>query len=167
MLRLLKDKYKLPVSEEMLFSLAARLGADCPFFLLNRPVLATGIGNEFTPVSLTLKNYYLVLVKPDIMIPTAKAYSLVKPEQPKVPLSEIVKKPVEEWKNLMTNDFEKSVFSHYPEIAEIKSRLYDIGAVYASMSGSGSSVYGLFSNLPELPDDLFPGSFVWQGECRY
>ncbi|MEI3341233.1 MAG: 4-(cytidine 5'-diphospho)-2-C-methyl-D-erythritol kinase [Coprobacter fastidiosus] len=167
MLRLLKDKYKLPVSEEMLLSLAARLGADCPFFLLNRPVLATGIGNEFTPVSLTLKNYYLVLVKPDIMIPTAKAYSLVKPEQPKVPLSEIVKKPVEEWKNLMTNDFEKSVFSHYPEIAEIKSRLYDIGAVYASMSGSGSSVYGLFSNLPELPDDLFPGSFVWQGECRY
>lgn len=84
-----------------------------------------------------------------------------------MPLSEIVKKPVEEWKNLMTNDFEKSVFSHYPEIAEIKSRLYDIGAVYASMSGSGSSVYGLFSNLPELPDDLFPGSFVWQGECRY
>lgn len=134
---------------------------------MNRPVLATGIGNEFTPVSLTLKNYYLVLVKPDIMIPTVKAYSLVKPEQPKVPLSEIVKKPVEEWKNLMTNDFEKSVFSHYPEIAEIKSRLYDIGAVYASMSGSGSSVYGLFSNLPELPDDLFPGSFIWQGECRY
>ncbi len=166
MLSLLRDKYKLPLTDEDLLSLAARLGADCPFFLLNKPVLATGIGNEFSPISLSLKNYDLLLVKPDIAVPTAEAYSLVKPAYPEIPLSEVVKMPVEEWKNYMKNDFEPSVFARHPEIAQIKHRLYEAGALYASMSGSGSSLYGVFRNLPDLSDH-FPGCFVWQGKCMY
>lgn len=166
MLRLLRDKYELQVTDEKLLSLASRLGADCSFFLLNKPVLASGIGNVFSPVSFSLKNYYLVLVKPDVLVSTAEAYSLVKPMEPAVPLSDIVKMPVKEWRFQMVNDFEKSVFSRYPEIKAIKEVLYEAGAVYASMSGSGSSVYGLFSEPVDLSEE-FSGCFVWQGKCNY
>lgn len=166
MLRLLRDKYTLPLTDNELMIIASRLGADCPFFLLNKPVLAGGIGNEFSPVRLSLKDYFLVLVKPDILVSTAEAYSLVKPVRPEISLSDIIEKPVEEWKKLMVNDFEQSVFSRYPEIEAIKNVLYESGAVYASMSGSGSSVYGLFTKSVDL-SEKFSGCFLWQGKCNY
>ncbi|WP_455497923.1 4-(cytidine 5'-diphospho)-2-C-methyl-D-erythritol kinase [Coprobacter sp.] len=166
MLCLLRDKYKLPLVDDDLMVLASRLGADCPFFLFNKPVLAEGIGNQFSSVQLSLKNYFLVLVKPDILVSTAEAYSLVKPVQPEISLSDIVKRPVKEWRTLMVNDFERSVFSRYPEIGIIKEALYKAGAVYASMSGSGSSVYGLFTEAVDLSSE-FSGCFLWQGKCNY
>ena len=145
MLKLLNNVYELHLSDTQLEELAARLGADCPFFIRNEPVFATGIGNVFTPVELSLKEYFIVLVKPDIHVSTKEAYSLVQPKLPAFSLKEIIKNPPETWKEIMINDFEVSVFSQYPAIRDIKEKLYDLGAVYASMSGSGSSVYGIFN----------------------
>jgi len=125
------------------------LGADCPVFIKNKPVFAGGIGNVFTPVKISLKGYYLLLVKPDIHVSTPLAYSLVVPEIPSHSLLELIQEPVAQWKDTIKNDFEKSVFAAYPEIESIKNQLYAMGAVYASMSGSGSSVYGLFETEPE------------------
>jgi len=164
MLKLLNDFFELKIPEERLEELAARLGADCPFFIRNTPVFASGIGNIFTPVTLSLKGYYLCLVKPDIMVSTPEAYSRVTPKTPTINLKEIIKMPVEQWAEYMVNDFEESVFSRYPLIGEIKTFFYQSGAVYASMSGSGSSVFALFTELPDFRlKEKFPDYFVWQG----
>lgn len=149
MLKALNELFELKITKRKLESLAAKLGADCPFFVKNKPVFAAGIGNIFTPIRLSLSGYYLVLVKPDIHISTPEAYSLVVPQKPEFSLLELIQKPIHEWKSLIKNDFEKSVFSKYPEIEAIKNKLYDMGAFYASMSGSGSSVYGIFEIIPE------------------
>ncbi len=153
MLKSLNKLFELKITPLRLEKIAAKLGADCPVFIRNKPVYATGIGNVFTPVKLSLKGYFLLLVKPDIHVSTPEAYSMVKPQQPEISLLETIQLPVSEWKGLLKNDFELSVFNRYPEIAKIKQKMYDMGAVYASMSGSGSSVFGLFSSeLPEIPD---------------
>ena len=130
----------------------------------NRPVFATGIGNIFTPIGLSLSGWHLVLVKPDIFVSTKEAYARISPRRPETPITDIIRRPVEEWKDLLTNDFEEGVFALHPEIADIKARLYDREAAYASMSGSGSSVFGLFRTVPEETDmrRLFPGSFYFQ-----
>ena len=143
---------------------AARLGADCAFFIRNQPVFATGIGNLFEPVRLSLSGYYLVLVKPDIFVSTRDAFAHITPRHPEVSLKDIICQPVETWKDSMKNDFEDSVFLKYPEIAAIKDELYDLGAVYASMSGSGSSVYGIFRQPVEHVDEKFGGCFCRQRE---
>jgi 4-diphosphocytidyl-2-C-methyl-D-erythritol kinase len=160
MLKLLNSYSGLNIDERELEETAATIGADCPFFIRNKPVLATGIGNVFEPLSLSLKNYTLCIVKPDVYVSTREAYSLVKPANPSVSLREIVSRPVAEWKEYLVNDFEPSVFSRYPVIGEIKETLYAQGAVYASMSGSGSSVFGLFETDQPL---YIPGCFVWKG----
>jgi 4-diphosphocytidyl-2-C-methyl-D-erythritol kinase len=144
MLKLLNDFAGLHLSTAQLEEYAAQIGADCPFFIRNKPVFAEGRGNVFSPATVSLKGYYLALVKPDISVSTKEAYSLVKPKRPDFPLKNIIQLPVNEWKEKLVNDFESSVFALYPEIAAIKQKLYDQGAVYASMSGSGSSVYGIF-----------------------
>ncbi len=162
MLKLVNDFCSLGLAPERLEELAASLGADCPFFIRNVPVFATGIGNQFEPVALSLKGYHLCLVKPDVAVSTAEAYALVKPARPAVSLKSIIRKPVAEWRETMVNDFEASVFPKYPVIRQIKEQLYEAGAVYAAMSGSGSSVFGLF----ERPTDFkrsFAGCFVWEG----
>jgi 4-diphosphocytidyl-2-C-methyl-D-erythritol kinase len=141
---------------------AATLGADCAFFIQNKPVFASGIGNIFEPIQLSLKGYYLVLVKPDIFVSTKDAFSLIQPMKPSQSLREIVRMPVETWRATMKNDFENSVFQKYPEIAAIKDKLYDMGAIYASMSGSGSSVYGIFREQVEFVDEIFSGCFCRQ-----
>jgi 4-diphosphocytidyl-2-C-methyl-D-erythritol kinase len=125
-------------------------------------VFATGIGDVFTPIDLSLKGYFLLLVKPDIHVSTPQAYSLVVPEKPETSLSELIKLPISEWKNTLKNDFEKSVFIRYPTIENIKNDLYGLGAVYSSMSGSGSSVFGIFESQPEM-SNLFEGCFVSGG----
>jgi len=149
MLKGLNELFELKITRRKLEKYAAMLGADCPVFIKNKPVFASGIGNVFTPIKISLKGYYLLLVKPDIHVSTPEAYSLVVPESPGNSLLELIQKPVNQWKDTIKNDFEKSVFAVYPEIESIKNQLYDMGSVYASMSGSGSSVYGLFETEPE------------------
>lgn len=162
MLRAINQMFELKITPSRLEKIAAKLGADCPVFIRNRPVFATGIGNVFTSIDLSLKGYFLLLVKPDIHVSTPEAYSLVVPEKPETSLSELIKQPISEWKNVIKNDFEKSVFTRYPAIEKIKNDLYEMGALYASMSGSGSSVFGIFETLPEK-NDLFEGFFVTGG----
>jgi 4-diphosphocytidyl-2-C-methyl-D-erythritol kinase len=144
MLKLLNDMFSLGLSIEALEGYASGLGADCAFFIRNRATFAEGTGNIFSPVSLSLEEYQLVVVKPDVFVSTQAAFATIKPRKPAHSLRETITRPVTEWKELMVNDFEASVFPRYPEIGEIKERLYLQGAVYASMSGSGSCVFGVF-----------------------
>lgn len=162
MIKLLNDKFNLGLSIEEMENYAARLGADCAFFIQNKPVFASGIGNIFEPIQLSLKGYFLVLIKPDIFVSTKDAFSLITPKMPVQSLKEIVRMPVEIWRATMKNDFENSVFKKFPEIAAIKDKLYDMGAIYASMSGSGSSVYGIFREQVEFVDEIFSGCFCRQ-----
>jgi len=161
-IRAINDQFRLGLTTEKMEEYAASLGADCAFFIKNEPVYATGIGNVFHPLSLSLKGKVIVLVKPDVFVSTKDAYAHVKPVQPEVSLPELLAKPIETWKDTVVNDFEKSVFIKYPEIACIKDKLYDLGAIYASMSGSGSSVYGIFDAQIENIDEIFAGYFCRQ-----
>ncbi|MFV0419955.1 MAG: 4-(cytidine 5'-diphospho)-2-C-methyl-D-erythritol kinase [Dysgonomonas sp.] len=164
MLKLLNQTFELNASDEQLASLAVKIGADCPFFIYNRPMFASGIGEVLEEIDLTLKDYYFVLVKPDIHIPTKDAFSQIKPTQPHRSLKEIITHPISEWKGLMDNDFEKSIFPQYPLIREIKDSLYTHGALYASMSGSGSSVFGIFKDEQGNMENLYPDCFFWEGK---
>ena len=165
MLKALNKMFELKITPKKLEKIASLIGADCPVFIKNKPVFATGIGNVFTPIKLSLKGYFLLLVKPDIHVSTPEAYSLVVPEKSEISLLELIQKPIAEWKDLIKNDFEKSVFANHPEIEKIKNDLYGMGAEYASMSGSGSSVYGIFKTVPEQ-NDLFEGCFVSGGMLK-
>ena len=151
MLKLLNDKFKLKLSDKILEEYAATLGADCAFFIKNTPTFAEGIGNLFSPVTLSLKGYQLVLVKPDIFVSTREAFAQIHPHKPEHSLREIITVPIEQWKDYMINDFEESVFPQHPAIREIKEELYNEGAIYAAMSGSGSSVFGIFHPDTTLP----------------
>jgi len=162
-LSMLNTMYSLGLSEKELGDLALGLGMDCPFFLLNSPAIATGKGEILNPVPLNLKGMKIVLVKPDIHISTADAYANVTPKPGRTPLQEILMNPAEEWKNILVNDFEESIFRRYPEIEKIKQTLYDTGAVYASMSGSGSAVFGIFRKYPDI-QGKFTECYTWVGE---
>lgn len=144
LLKMLREKYALPLSLAELATMAASLGADCPFFIRNQVSYADGIGTNLTGYPLDLDDYYLVLVKPDIHITTAEAYSQVEPRRPERNIQELLRLPVQEWKFHVKNDFEESVFAVYPAIRELKLALYALGAVYVSMSGSGSTVFAIF-----------------------
>lgn len=164
MLKLIDELAGLGLGETTLEKLAARIGADCPFFIRNRPVFATGTGNLFEPVDVSLSGYHLCLVKPDVAVSTPEAYARVTPAVPALSLKEIVRMPLSCWKEAMVNDFEASVFPRFPEIRRLKEKLYEAGALYASMSGSGSSVFGLFAEATHFNEQsLFPGCFVWEG----
>lgn len=157
-LRLLSDTFALNLPDAELEALAAELGSDTVFFVKNRPMLAEGRGEVLSPVELDLAGYHILIVKPPFGVSTAEAYAGVVPAEPERPLAEILSGDIHKWKDNLRNDFELSIFRKYPEIAAIKQRLYDQGAVYASMSGSGSAVFGLFENKPETlqwPDTYF------------
>ncbi len=149
---LLNKKFGLGLSEEQLIAYALQLGSDCPFFIINEPCFATGRGEELEKIHLDLSAYQMVLVNPKIHINTGWAFSRITPNPQRESLKNIISLPVQQWKEQLTNDFEEAVFSQYPEIKKIKEQLYQQGAVYASMSGSGSTVYGLFlkNDLPQL-----------------
>ncbi|MCC8155474.1 MAG: 4-(cytidine 5'-diphospho)-2-C-methyl-D-erythritol kinase [Tannerellaceae bacterium] len=164
MLKLINDLFELNIKPEKLEKLAGQLGADCPFFIRNKPVFASGTGNIFEPVDLSLTGYHICLIKPDIKVSTPEAYSMITPGTPVHSIKDIVKLPVEEWKDKLINDFEAVVFRKHPEIKQIKEQLYDAGAVYACMSGSGSSVFGLFKEAPGDLQQIVPHCFVWSGE---
>lgn len=144
MLLLLNQAFQLNLSNEQLINYAAQLGADCPFFILNRPVYAEGIGEQMTPINIDLSDWYMAIVRPDIPVPTKEAFAHITPTYPKKNCKDIVLQPVETWRDELTNDFEQSVFAHHPELATIKEQLYQLGATYAAMSGSGSALFGLF-----------------------
>ncbi len=141
----LNDLFCLGLSKEQLKKEVSPLGADCAFFIENRPCYATGIGDILQPIDLSLNGYELLLVKPDgVSVNTKTAYQGIVPQRPAFPLLQALQLPVEQWKGLVVNDFERSVFKAFPLVADIKQRLYDAGAVYAAMSGSGAAVFGLF-----------------------
>ncbi|WP_312192059.1 4-(cytidine 5'-diphospho)-2-C-methyl-D-erythritol kinase [Sphingobacterium sp.] len=140
----LNELFQLELTQVQLKGYAARLGADCPFFIANDPVFATGIGTDFKKLSLNLSAYHLVVIMPNIHISTAEAYAAVKPRIPEVNLEEAIRLPVQEWKFHIRNDFEDGIFEAYPLLKEIKEALYQKGAIYASMSGSGAAIYGIF-----------------------
>lgn len=161
-IKAINDRCKLNLTIEQMEQYAAQLGADCAFFIKNKAVFATGIGNEFHDFTLSLKGKTLLLVKPDIFVSTADAYRDVVPKEPETHLTQLLAQPLETWKNTVFNDFEKSVFARYPGIAAIKDKLYDMGAVYSAMSGSGSAVFGIFNNEVEFVDEAFAGHFCRQ-----
>lgn len=162
MMNLLNDKYNLHFTDKEMEDMVSTLGADCAFFIKSRPTMAEGIGNIFSPVQLDLTGWKIVLVKPDDFVSTKEAYSMVKHAMPQHDLFEAIQRPVEEWKDLIFNDFENSVLPLHPNIARIKQRLYDLGAAYACMSGSGSSVFGLFRQIPEGIKEKFAPHFCHQ-----
>lgn len=148
MLRNLNIFYKLGLSVKELLEYASSLGSDCPFFIENKPVFAHGRGELFEEIQLDLSGYFIYLIKPNVFISTPEAYKRVHPKIPEKPLYELIKEPIEHWKDLIVNDFEKSIFGDYPELERIKNELYQSGAVYASMSGSGSAMYGIYKDKP-------------------
>ena len=165
MLKLLNEKFGLGLTDEALEDYAARLGADCAFFIKNRPTYAEGIGNIFSPVTLSLEGYQIWLVKPDVFVSTKDAFAKIKPHRPAPSLKQVIELPIEEWKGHMVNDFEESVFPQFPAIGAIKEEMYRQGAIYASMSGSVSSVYGLFKADAQLPDvDFGKKAFIYKGK---
>jgi len=151
-LKMLGERYGLGLSVAELEGLAAKLGADCPFFIRNIPAYATGIGTELRPVDLDLTGYRLLLVKPDIHVSTAEAYRGVRPKPAETDLRTAIKLPLREWKHCIRNDFEKAVFARHRDIAALKEAMYAAGAHYAAMSGSGSAVFGIFEENAALPD---------------
>ncbi len=143
-LQLLNKKFNLNLSEKRQIEYAAELGSDCPFFVINQPSFAKGRGEILNPLSLNLSAFTFVLVHPEIHISTKWAFEQIKPFQQNPSIQEIIETPIHNWKYTLFNDFEAPIAAAYPEINAIKNKLYEIGAVYASMSGSGSTVFGIY-----------------------
>lgn len=160
-LQLLNEKFKLQLSRSELLHYALQLGSDCPFFILNEPCIATGRGEIMEPVSLDLSSYKLLVVQPGIHVSTAAAFSAIDPGKNNPDLKTLVSFPVAQWKDQVINDFEEPVFQQHPEIAALKNILYEKGALYASMSGSGSTVYGIF-DTDHQKDIHFPAHYFYR-----
>lgn len=162
-LRALKDFFSLSISDLEAKSLLSKLGSDCPFFWDNSPAFVYGKGDEMRGVEINLKGKWVLLVYPNIAISTPRAYSGVTPTEPKIDLEMLPDLPLETWKEVIVNDFERSVFPQFPTLSNIKAQLYDCGAVYASLSGSGSTLYGIFYEEPNaIPD--FNAFATWVGQ---
>ena len=144
MLKMLNDKFKLNLSTDQLLHYALPLGSDCPFFIINKPCFATGRGEVLEEIKVDLAAYKIVLINPGIHINTGWAFSNISPALPKISVKEIVQQPITTWKDELKNDFETAVFAAHPQVKEIKENLYQQGAIYAAMSGSGSTVFGIF-----------------------
>lgn len=157
----LNELFDLGLTPDEMEQRVAKFGADCAFFVRNRPAYATGIGDVLTPIPLSLKGKHIVLVKPDVFVSTKEAYAHVTPKPAQTPLAEAIKRPIETWKDTVVNDFELSVFPNHPELAAIKQTLYDMGALYAAMSGSGSTLFGIFDRPVEEASKVFDKHFVF------
>ncbi len=150
MLRSLNEKFRLLIPESQLITYALQLGSDCPFFIKNKPSFATGRGELLEDIELDLSAYSIILVNPGIHINTGWAFSNINPSTSGISVKEIVQQPPGSWKDVLVNDFEKPVFTAYPQIRLIRDSLYEQGALYASMSGSGSTVFGIFNKSVDL-----------------
>ena len=174
MIRLLDERFRLNIGIAEMERYAARLGADCPFFITAETSFATGIGEQLAPVDTpdhSLKGYTIAIIKPPIAVSTSEAYADIVPRQPSKCCRDIVRQPIETWRDELVNDFETPVFKKHPKLGEIKNGLYALGALYASMTGSGSALYGIFPQstaenatdikekitemLPDIPGDYF------------
>lgn len=161
MLKALNTKFNLRLSQQRLLEYALRLGSDCPFFILNKPVVARGRGENMEPVPLNLSGYSLVLANPGIHVSTGWAFAQLSPAYPEIPVESLSALPVSKWaKAGMKNDFESPVFSHYPAIAAVQKTLLDRGAVFAAMSGTGSTCFGLFTEPPAFSENDFPANTI-------
>lgn len=153
-INLVNKKFDLHLSYLEKSELASKLGSDCSFFINNEPVLAIGKGNVFSPISIDLSNYYLLVVYPNIHSNTKNAYDGIVPKPPKTDLRSVIEnEPISEWKKHLVNDFEETVFIKYPQIKTLRDSFYENGALYACMSGSGSSVFGIFDKEPDIKFD--------------
>lgn len=157
-LLLLNKLFGLKLNREQLIRYAQELGSDCPFFIINKPCYATGRGEILEETDLDLSPYRIVIVNPGIHIDTGLAFTNIIPALPEISVKEIIKRPVERWKDDLQNDFEKIIFDRHPDIVDIKDQLYRSGALFASMSGSGSTVYGVFPAEGQI-DLLFPAHY--------
>lgn len=169
-LRMLNDNLQLGVGTDELRDLAATLGSDCAFFIDPRPMLGTGRGDVLEPVGISLSGLHLVVLYPGMAVSTPWAYGQVAPGQPAMPLAEVLQRPIDEWDGLLVNDFEGPVFAAHPMLELVKLKLYEMGAIYASMSGSGSAIFGLFVEAQDRPAvaqafRLEPWQ-VWVEKCR-
>jgi 4-diphosphocytidyl-2-C-methyl-D-erythritol kinase len=162
-LLLLNELFELHLSQEQLRSYASHIGSDCAFFIQDRAMIGAGRGEVLAPTELTLKNKFLIIIKPEIHVSTAEAYAGIEPAVPAVSVTDVIKLSVDLWRENLVNDFEKTVFSKHPEIKQIKERLYSAGALYACMSGSGSSVFGIFDKPVSLKEQFQP-LLYWEGE---
>lgn len=160
-LRTINLIFGLGLTAAELASFAARLGSDCPFFIYDKPMTGKGRGEILAPAPVSLKGYHLVLLNPGVHVSTADAYAGVKPHVPVRPIDEILNLPVPEWRGQLENDFEESIFRKYPIIGQLRDKLYSDGAVYSAMSGSGSSVFGIFDSRVASAE-LYP-QLIWQG----
>lgn len=167
MIRLLDERFRLNIGKAEMERYAAKLGADCAFFISSEPVFATGIGNVFSPIKgirETLKGYYITIIKPNVAVSTKEAYANIIPHKPKICCRDIIKQSIETWRDLLVNDFEESVFKLHPEVENIKNKLYEQGAIYAAMSGSGSSLFAIFQAEPQHLDSCFTDCFTFSAQ---
>lgn len=162
MIRLLDERFRLNIGIPEMERYAAKLGADCAFFITADPSYAEGIGDVLMPADVPgagLGGYYLAVVKPSVAVSTRDAYAAIVPKTPTKCCRDIVRQPIETWKDELVNDFEAPIFAMHPELAAIKLSLYDAGAVYAAMSGSGSALFGIFREQPTGLEKEFEGMF--------
>lgn len=167
MISLLDERFRLNMGNAEMERYAAQLGADCPFFISSETAFATGTGTDLAPADNedgNLNGYYVVIVKPDVSVSTAEAYANITPKQPERSCRDIVRLPIDQWRDQLKNDFEETVFRAHPELADIKQKLYDDGALYAQMTGSGSALFGVFGRKPHEIDDIFKDMFTFT--CR-
>lgn len=149
-INMLNDLFQLSLSAGELKIYASQIGSDCTFFIENRPALVTGTGNIINPISLDLNTYYIAIIYPQIHVDTKNAYSIITPHKRQNSLRDMIQAPIATWKETIVNDFEEPIFKANPELAELKKLVYQQGALYASMSGSGSAIYGIFNKKPHL-----------------
>ena len=164
MIRLLDERFRLNMGIAEMERYASRLGSDCAFFITAEPSFGTGRGEVLEPVNIAeqnLQGYYIAIVKPAIAVSTREAFKQIICRQPEHCCRDIVRQPVESWKTVLTNDFEEPAFKQHPELADIKQRLYDLGAIYAQMSGSGSAFFGLFRTDPQQLKNAFPACYTF------
>ena len=164
-LRAIKDYFHLRISDSEAKDLLAKVGSDCPFFWENKPMFVFGRGEKMRPIDLDLSDYHVLIVNPNIHISTKEAYAGVQPSPPVIDLEMLPSIEVDGWKDILVNDFETSIFPNYPLIKEIKDELYNLGALYASMTGSGSTLFGIFKEVPE--EGVFRSYMTWKGRLTF
>ncbi|MEM7550057.1 MAG: 4-(cytidine 5'-diphospho)-2-C-methyl-D-erythritol kinase [Bacteroidota bacterium] len=168
-LKVLNDLFELNISIEDLQKYASQLGSDCPFFIKNKPAIATGTGTDLQEIDLKLDSKYMVVIKPKVHSATASAYQGVDPRKPDLPLGELLSHPLKNWKSTVKNQFEETIGKRQAEIIQIKDRLYELGAVYSSMTGSGSAIYGFFDEkIEDIESALGLGTEleIWSEELK-
>lgn len=158
------NKFDLGLSDEEMIEYARQLGSDCAFFIKNKPVLAFERGDQFKEINVSLAGKVILIIYPNLHISTAEAYGSVVPKKSMIPVEEVLSVEIKDWKDNLINDFERSLFPKYPLLREIKEKLYDLGALYASMSGSGSAIFGIFPKQFGLDEGFSSGFRVFRSE---